>query len=339
MRSIGTVATRLSAILALVLLLNLATPARAATEKVTIALPALALIFLSDYVAEAAHLYEKEGLDANVILVTGVGAFNAVVSGSADFSMSSGLTLNRAAAHGQRMLAIANTIDKLPGEVILRKDVAEAIHFDPKAPLAARAQMLLGRTMGVDSINSIVHAYLRVVAKAGGYDPEKVVVAPLQPADMLAALDRKAIDGFSFGPPWPEKVITEGKAVLIASGLNGDPPGITPFAYNVVVTRPDYCKEHASICTKVGHAMIAAAHFIHEHPDETLGFLKERYKDISVAALERSLAEITDATPLMPGINAIELANADRLNVEAGLMKPEDQVKSYDGLFTEEFLH
>ena len=56
--------------------------------------------------------------------------------------MSSGLTLNRAAAHGQRMLAIANTIDKLPGEVILRKDVAEAIHFDPKAPLAARAQMM-----------------------------------------------------------------------------------------------------------------------------------------------------------------------------------------------------
>jgi ABC-type nitrate/sulfonate/bicarbonate transport system substrate-binding protein len=334
MRSLKKLAT----ILAFVLCANAASPARAETEKVTIALPALALIFLSDYVAEAAHLYEKEGLDAKVILVTGVGAFNAVVSGSADFSMSSGLTLNRAAAHGQRMLAIANTIDKLPGEVVLRKDVAEAIHFDPKAPLAARAQMLLGRTMGVDSINSIVHAYLRVIAKAGGYDPEKITVAPLQPADMLAALDRKAIDGFSFGPPWPEKVITEGKAVLVASGLNGDPPGITPFAYNVVVTRPDYCKDHASVCKKMGHAMITAAHFIHEHPDETLGFLKERYKDVSVAALERSFNEIKDATPLMPGINATELANADRLNLEAGLMKPDDQVKSYDGLFTEEFL-
>lgn len=313
-------------------------PARAENEKTTLALPALALIFLSDYVAEAAHLYEKEGLDVKVILVTGVGAFNAVVSGSADFSMSSGLTLNRAAAHGQRMLAIANTIDHFPGELVLRKDIADAIHFDPKAPLAVRAKAMIGHIMGVDSINSIVHAYVRVIAKAGGIDPEKITVAPLQPADMLAALDRKAVDGFSFGPPWPEKVLTEGKAVLLASGLKGDPPGITPFAYNVVVTRPQYCAEHRSICTKMGHAMIAAARFIHDHPDETLGFLKTRYKDVSEAALKLSLDEIASATPLMPKVDATGLANADRLNVEAGLMKPEDKVKSYDGLFTDAYL-
>jgi ABC-type nitrate/sulfonate/bicarbonate transport system substrate-binding protein len=313
-------------------------PARAAAEKTTLALPALALIFLSDYVAEAAHLYEKEGLDVKVVLVTGVGAFNAVVSGSADFSMSSGLTLNRAAAHGQRMLAIANTIDHFPGELVLRKDIADAIHFDPEAPLATRAKAMIGRTMGVDSINSIVHAYLRVIAHAGGIDPEKITVAPLQPADMLGALDRKAVDGFSFGPPWPEKVLTEGKAVLLASGLKGDPPGLTPFAYNVLVTRPDYCAAHASICTKMGHAMIDAARFIHDHPDETLGFLRARYKDVSGPALKLSLDEITAATPLLPKVDATGLANADRLNIEAGLMKPEDKVKSYDGLFTEAYL-
>ena len=32
------------------------------------------------------------------------------------------------------------------------------------------------------------------------------------------------------------------------------------------------------------------------------------------------------------------LAHADQLNVDAGLMKPEDKVQSYDGLYTAEFV-
>ncbi len=313
-------------------------PARAQLEQTTVALPAVAIVFLSAYVAEDAHLYEKEGLAVKTVFIAGVGAFNAVVSGSADFSNSSGLSFNRAAAHGQRMLAIANTLDRLPMEIVLRKDIADAIHFDASAPLAARAQALKGRTMAVDSINSIVHAYLRVIAKAGGEDPEQMNVTPLQPPDTLGAFERKAIDGFSNGPPWPEKVETEGSGVHIAGGINGDPPGINPLAFNVIVTRPQYCQEHHSICVKMGHAMVDAAAFIQDHPAETLGFLKARFKEVGDAAVNSSFVAVRAATPKMPSVTAAELANADKLNLDAGLMKPEDKVASYDGLFTDEFL-
>jgi NitT/TauT family transport system substrate-binding protein len=314
-------------------------PARAATENTVLALPAVAIVFLSAYVAEDAHLWDKEGLNVKTQFVAGVGSFNAVVSGSADFSMSSGLTLNRAAAHGQRMLTIANTIDRLPMDVVIRKDIADAIHFDPNAPLATRAQALKGRTMAVDSINSIVHAYLRVIGKAGGLDPESIQVSPMQPGDMLAAMDRKAIDGFSNGPPWPQKVLAEGKAVLVASGANGDPPGVNPLDFNVVVTRPQFCQEHGSICTKMGHAMVAAAAFIHDHPDETMGFLRKRFPDVGEAALAKAFEEVQRATPLDPVVDRRGLESADRLNIDAGLMQTSDKVQSYDGLFTDKYLH
>ena len=301
-------------------------------------LPAVAIVFLSAYVAEDAHLYEKEGLDVKTVFIAGVGAFNAVVAGSADFSNSSGLSLNRAAAHGQRMLAIANTLDRLPMEIVLRKDIADAIHFDPTASLSVRAQALKGRTIGIDSVNSVVHAFLRVIGKAGGYDPELITVAPLQPPDMLSAFDRKAIDGFSNGPPWPQKVETDGTGVFVAGGIQGDPPGINPLAFNVIVTRPQYCQDHPSICTKMAHAMIDAANFIQDHPDETLAFLKVRFKDVGDAAVAGSFKQIRAATPRMPSVTATELANADKINLDAGLMKPDDKVQSYDGLFTDEFL-
>ena len=32
------------------------------------------------------------------------------------------------------------------------------------------------------------------------------------------------------------------------------------------------------------------------------------------------------------------LANSERLNIDAGLMQPDEQLKSYDGLFTTEFV-
>jgi hypothetical protein len=32
------------------------------------------------------------------------------------------------------------------------------------------------------------------------------------------------------------------------------------------------------------------------------------------------------------------MKNGDRMNAQAGLLKPEDKVSSYDGLFTNEFL-
>jgi len=315
-----------------------APPARADTENTVLALPAVAFVFLSAYVAEDAHIWEQRGLAVKVQFVAGVGAFNAVVAGSADFSMSSGLTLNRAAAHGQRMLAIANTLDRLPMDVVLRKDVAEAAHFDPAAPLAVRAQAIRGRTMAVDSVNSIVHAFLRVVGSAGGIDPDSIQVAPLQPVDMLGAMDRKVIDGFSNGPPWPQKVLTEGKAVLVASGAKGDPPELKALAFNVVVTRPAFCQDHRSVCMKMGHSMVEAAKFIHEHPDETVAFLKKRFPDIGEAATASAFAEVQAATPLAPVVTEPGLAGADLLNVKAGLMKSEDKVQSYEGIFTDAFV-
>ncbi len=72
-------------------------------------------------------------------LITGIGSFNAVIAGSADFSVSSAASLTRAAAKGQRMLAIANMIDKPVWVIVVSKEIAEAAHFDPEGAACARA--------------------------------------------------------------------------------------------------------------------------------------------------------------------------------------------------------
>src|SRR5215469_3982065 len=112
------------AVLGLALSALAAPVARAEDEHALIALPADVMQFLAVYAAKEEGFWKADGLDVNTVLITGIGAFNAVVAGSADFSVSSGAALTRAAAHGQRMLAIANLIDKPVWVLVIRKEVA-----------------------------------------------------------------------------------------------------------------------------------------------------------------------------------------------------------------------
>jgi hypothetical protein len=87
----------------------------------------------------------------------------------------------------------------------------------------------------------------------------------------------------------------------------------------------------------MGHAMTLAADFIWTHPDESIAILKKRFANVADPALKASYEAVRDMTPRPPVPNAQELANAENMNVAAGFMKPEDKLKSYDGLFTAEF--
>lgn len=105
-----------------------------------------------------------------------------MIAGSVDVSHASGASLTRAAARGQRLLAIVAVLDRASVEIVLRKDVAEAVGFAPQAPLAERAKVLNGRTISIDAINSIDDIFVRVIAQRGGLAPDAVRLAVLQKA-------------------------------------------------------------------------------------------------------------------------------------------------------------
>src|SRR6516225_4911028 len=106
---------------------------------IIMALPAQTLTFSTAFVAEDAGFYRNEGLKVSHRFLVGVASPNAVIAGSADFTIGTGPVFLRAAAQGQRMLAIANLLDKPLVEMVLRKDAAEAAKITPGMPLAERA--------------------------------------------------------------------------------------------------------------------------------------------------------------------------------------------------------
>jgi NitT/TauT family transport system substrate-binding protein len=311
--------------------------AQQAGHDVRLAVPAFSLSFSLQYLADDLGLWQKHGLTVKSTLIAGVGSANAVIAGSADVADASPPTVTRAAAHGQKLLAIAAMQDRLFVETAIRKDLAKAAGFDPAAPLEKRVQVLKGRTISVDSINSIIHAYLRLLAHIGGFDPEAIRVAPMQPANMVAAFEAHQIDGITMSLPWPEEPVLKGEAVIVASGLKGDPPDMVPFANTLVVVRPDTCKSRAWLCEGVGGALADAAAFVKDHPADALALLEKRFPNLDPKLMAQSFAAMRDVTPSPPVPLAAELPNAERLNIEAGLMQESDKLASYDGLFTDQY--
>jgi NitT/TauT family transport system substrate-binding protein len=312
--------------------------AQPAVQDITIAVPNYTFNLTPTFIADELGLWAKHGLHMKMIQIQGIGATNAVIAGSADFSQAGGSTLTRAASRGQRLLAIANTAERNIVAITMRKETAMAAGFDAAAPLEKRAAVLRGLTFGVGAINANPHAYLLVVAARAGIKPSELRVTALEGNAMMAAFQNKQIDGMSNSPPWPLRPVVEGSSVVIASGPSGDPPNAIPFAYNVVLVRPDTCEKRRSVCIKVGQVFKEAIAYLHSNPEETKAILQKRFDKLSPALIAAAFEELRKSAPKVPVVTREALDNADEFNIEAGMMKAADKLKSYDGLYTDEFV-
>ena len=324
-----------------VLLLTAATQAQAQQgpiDDVTLAVPNVALTFAAGYLAEDLGLFQKHGLRVKAVVIAGIGSTNAVIAGSADFAEISAATLTRAAARGQPLLAIATMLNRITVDLVLRKEIAAAAGFDPKATLEKRAQAIRGRTIAVNSINSVIHAYVLLLARRAGYDPNEVRVSPMAPNNMLAAYQTKQIDGFAMSMPWPLQPLLDGNATMIASGPDGDPKDMIPFGHNVLVGKRDTCEKRAGVCRKMGQAYAEAIAYMHDHPAEALAALKKRFANFNDGLMDAAFKEILKGTPRPPVVSKADLENSEIYNVDAGLLKPEEKLKSYDALFTDQYV-
>jgi NitT/TauT family transport system substrate-binding protein len=316
-----------------------ATPLHAQSEQeVILADPAFSMTFAAGYIATDLGLWQKHGIKVKTVPIAGVGSINSVISGSSQFAQVSASTFGRASARGQKLVAIAVTINKPFAQLIVRKDIAMAAGFDPKAPIEKRAALIKGHTFAVDSINSMIHGYLRLLAARGGMKPDDVRVAPMAPASMLAAFQSKQIDGFAMSLPWPLKPVQDGEAVLVDSGPDGDPGDVIPFGHNMIVAKRETCEQKKALCMAMGQSIKDAVAFIQDKPDEALALLKKRFPTLDDKVLKAGFEELRKVTPSPPVVTKADIENSEIFNVDAGLLKPDERLTNFDGMFTDEYV-
>lgn len=306
---------------------------------VILSLPAQTLTFTTAFVAEDMGLFKKEGLNVSIRNLVGVAAANAVISGSANFTFGTGPVYLRAASQGQRFYAVANMIDRPLVEMVLRKDVAEKVGITEQMPIAERAKRLKGLTIGIQGVASIVHAWERYVVAKGGLDVENDVrIAPMSPPAMLPALENKAIDGYATSMPYTTQAVQNGSAIMLASSVT-DAPELLPFAYGLVYSTPEQCKKNREMCARMARAFAAAGKMVQEQPDKVFEeVLKKRFAKMDPGLLKAAWEGTRRAHAKDFRVNDAMLENSQKISLEAKLLEPKDALKSFDGLYTDEFL-
>jgi len=324
---------------AFILAASTAAPALAA-DTVSIALPVVSLTVSPTYIADELGYWKDQGLDMKFPYIAGVGSNNALAAGSVEFAYTSGPTMIRGNSRDQKAVAIAATLNRVQLELVMSKTAAQAAGITEKSTIEQKAQALKGRTIAVDSINSVVHSFLRFVARKGGIDPDRdIKVTSSQGPVALAGIKSGAIDGFTMSLPWPLIPVHEGTAIRLVSGPRGDFPELQPFAYIVVVARPDYCDSHASICTRVVAGFTKALRYMREHPEESKAILQKRIpSDMSPEVFNEAYDLVRASTPDSAEVVPSSMAKAQDYMIATGMMKESERLPSLDAVFTNKYI-
>jgi len=308
-------------------------------DEATVAIPAVSLTFCPNYIADGMGFWEKEGLKVTLKSVRGIGAANAVLAGSIEFSNSSGPTVIRANARGQRLFAIASTLERPTVEIVLSKEAAQKAGVDSDSSLEKKAQALRGRKIAVDSINSVVHGYLKYFARKGGVDPEKeITISPMAPPNMLAALKKGAIDGYTMSLPWPIIPVHSGATIRLVSSPRGDLPELNPFAYNMVLTRADFCDSKPQVCEKFVAGIQHALKYMQEKPAESLEILRKTFGKMDPAVLAEAFELIRQSSSKTGKIDEYSLAQAQDFMLATEILKDSEKMTSFSSIYTNRFV-
>lgn len=157
-------------------------PGAARAEKVRVAMPSKSMTFLNFYVGDRFGLYRAEGLEVSLEVMKSDIGVAAVISGELDYISAIGTTL-RAAIAGVPLKAAMFTMDRVIFFLTARPD------------LKTIADLKGGKSVAVSGVVATDAFGARLLAKAGGLNPEKdlVLVAIADASDRLVALQSGAV--------------------------------------------------------------------------------------------------------------------------------------------------
>lgn len=217
------------------------------------------------WVAKEARIFEKNGLDATVIFISGsIRGIQAILAGDIPIGEGGGPGLTSARLAGGDVVAVAGNVNVLP-------------YYLVSHPSIKRPEDLKGK-LGANHIAGTTAEFaLRVGLKKMGLDPVKDVNLRVigGSIDRMVAL-QKGIVQFT--------VVTEaGKAMAEKLGypMLIDMAALQiPFPQNGIYTSTRLIRERPDLVRKYLRAYVEAIHYYKKHKEETLKIM-EKYSRLS----------------------------------------------------------
>jgi NitT/TauT family transport system substrate-binding protein len=130
-------------------------------KKIRVGVPSIGMGNIITYITKEGKLFEKYGLDAEVITVLGSGiGSKALISGNLDIIPIATPTVIAADLAGADMAILAHTMPAVVHALMVRPDIK-------------RPEDLKGKKIGVSSLGSLTDFLVRTIAKKKGLNPDR----------------------------------------------------------------------------------------------------------------------------------------------------------------------
>lgn len=204
------------------------------------------------YVAEHEKLFQKHGLDPEIITVQGGSlAFQAVSTHQADFGILSYEHILDAATHGRYIVAVFNIADRPLNNVV----ASTALLAKAKGKsLDQRIKLLKGQRIGTPSAGGSGEKMLTVLGRKHGLKVPgdvKLVYLGGNPSAYVGAFRSKVIDAAMPFEPAGVLLAQKGLGGTLINIMSGEVPAFTHLIFMTVCTYPGMIQKNPELVRKV----------------------------------------------------------------------------------------
>ena len=314
-------------VIALLALLPLSSRGVQAAElqKLKITVPTISTIFYPLYYGQAKGIFAKEGLDIEVISTNGDGPdVDAVISGSAQFAISTPNRLFTAYEQGKPLKAVGMLARRMSIDCAMNKEVADKLGIKTDTPLDTKLKALKDLTVAGTRPGAFTYVLLDIYGKRVGLVAQKdfklIGVGGLN--SMLPAVENNRIAVGCTGSPFTELAVARGKAIRLTNNARGDDPAFDDFLFEMVYATPEYLKANPDVARRFLRALFASVAEILDTPSQShMEMLKKQFggvpDDVMLETFENTKRIYSRDGVITPG----SVRKAGAFMVESGAIK------------------
>jgi ABC-type nitrate/sulfonate/bicarbonate transport system substrate-binding protein len=230
-------------------------------RHVTVSYPSAVVTMTGFYIASQEGYLREEGVDAEMVRMTGTASAQAMTAGQTDFGLSAGALL-AAYVRGAPVRLVFVQIDKPLYHLFAQPEIQSV-------------RDLAGKPLGVGAIGDSTHLAASAGLRAGGQDPEHVTfMGNVTGAEAVAALESRAMAAAVVSPPFDAMAYRLGLRDL---GFLGN---YLDYLTAGLATSERHLRDHPDLAQGVVRAELKAHRFMQQNRDATIAHMV-RFQDVS----------------------------------------------------------
>jgi NitT/TauT family transport system substrate-binding protein len=252
--------------------------AAAQLRKVRMGISALSAGYTIAYIAKDAGLFEKNGLDVELILIDSGPTVHALIAGDLNVAGVGGSRIVASGLEGSGLRMLAATNNRQPYKLIVPASITSP-------------SQLVGKKVGVGAFGGLDDTAMRFALRQLGLNPNKDVTILVAggKSTRFAALTQGAIAAIVIDPPYTLDAKKLGLNFMF-DFLKSSPKTV----YGTISAKDTYVKENPEIIRSLLKSLIAATQYYKTHKPESIKIMA-KYMRIPLPNKAEEMEETYDA--------------------------------------------